>query len=183
MDSDRHPALELGTDEPGPALLAAWFAEPMAAATLDALCELAHVNQQRAHVAGGRVFGPRLQELICSYWRGGQWRVVRDSLHAAAGAPLEAALLALITGQLLMSRRRAGAMAELDRGFGLAANLFRAEDYFRVLRRHALLRHLPLTTAGQPPAGLDALLTEARVIHALGTGGPVPGGDPRDTLG
>ncbi len=184
MTTDRHPAFALGQNTLAPVLLGQWFADPLAPDRLGALCAAAHHNQQRAHAGGGSGFGPRLQSLICSYWRGGQWQVVRDSLRATAVSPLEAALLELVTGQLLMSRKLSGAMERLDAGFGLAANLFPAGDYFRVLRRHALLRRLPLSAAGQPAAGLASLLTEARVIRALGPGPRrVAGADPEDTLG
>ena len=55
----------------------------------------------------------------------------------------------------------------LDSGFELAAHLLEPEEYFLVLKRHELLRRLQLMPTPSKAAGLDELLTEARVIQRL----------------
>ncbi|MCK9529802.1 MAG: hypothetical protein M0R77_04465 [Gammaproteobacteria bacterium] len=91
------------------------------------------------------------------------------------------ALVELVYGQILMSRRRTGAMRHLDRGFALARHLLAPEDYFVVLKRHALLALLP--PADLPCAPLADLLTTARVMARLGARRNPPPHDPGDTFG
>ena len=61
----------------------------------------------------------------------------------------------------------AAATAFRSNGFELAAHLLEPEEYFLVLKRHELLRHLQLMPTPSKAAGLDELLTEARVIQRL----------------
>ncbi len=127
----------------------------------------------------------RFGSLISAFWAGADPAMAYESLGGLLGdeGP-ERALLELVQGQLLMSRRLPGAMAYLDRGFRLAVPWLGAREYFRVLKRHELLRELPPAPSPQPPRDLDALLTEARVIRRLRRGRPQsPFFSHRDTLG
>ncbi len=162
--------------------LASWLAEPMspasAAAALDEV-------QGRLHRARGNRFALNLAALICRYWAGRDISAVYQTMSALAAAPREAALLELCCGQLFMARRSHPAWEHLDRGFRLATHLLAAEDYFCVLKRHELLRQLPLHRQPAAPAGLAALLQEARVVARLQRPGRAvaPGtGGHRDTL-
>lgn len=172
----------------GGASLAEWLAEPVAGEQAQQL--LADVRQR---LGGGcrddsQRFGLALAEIICRYWSGGDIEAAYGNLCALLSDRRQLALLEFTFGQLLMARRCRRAWRHLDRGFQLAAHLLEPEDYFRVLRRHALLRHLPLSTQPVEPAPLETLLAEARVIARLtGARGQaqVPGvdGSHRDTVG
>ncbi len=94
----------------------------------------------------------------------------------------ERALVELVWGQLLMSRRLSGAMEHLARGFDIARPFLSNRAYFALLKRHRLLARLPLFPAPRPAQCLEALLTEARVIERLDPLPPPPG-DRRDTWG
>ncbi|MDE2089269.1 MAG: hypothetical protein KGJ12_04550, partial [Gammaproteobacteria bacterium] len=87
------------------------------------------------------------------------------------GAARDQALVELVYGQLLMSRKLYGAMEHLTAGFARAANLFAPDEYFSVLKRHALLGHLSLSERPSAPQDLASLLTEAAVIRRLETRG------------
>ena len=77
------------------------------------------------------------------------------------------AMLELCFGQLLIARKCRSAWLHLDRGFALAAHLLEPEEYFSVLKRHELLRQLPVAPGASEGASLEALLNEARVIARL----------------
>jgi hypothetical protein len=153
--------------EGAPITLSGWLAEPLPVA--HARAALAGLG--RRSVGGpdgpGKPFAVQLGEMICRYWAGREIEADYLNLSALYRGEREQATLELVSGQLLIARRLRGAWHHLDRGFGLAARLLGAEDYFVVLGRHELLRQLPLFPKPSPPAGLDALLCEARVIARL----------------
>jgi hypothetical protein len=77
-----------------------------------------------------------------------------------------------------------GAYDHLDRGLHDARDLLATRDYFILVRRHELLRYLPLGDEPRPPQELSALLAEATVIERLvGMRARSPAGGPADTLG
>jgi hypothetical protein len=88
-------------------------------------------------------------------------------LVVSATAKRDRALLELVFGQLLMSRKQQPALRHLDAGFRLAAGYLEAGDYFLLVRRHELLRHIPLSGETAAPRGLQSLLAEAAVIRQL----------------
>jgi hypothetical protein len=152
-----------GTEAP----LAGWFAEPLSAAR--ARSSLDGLGRRRLGLGTGpgRTFGVHLAEMICHYWAGSDIEADYRNLSALYRGERDQAALELVSGQLLIARRLRGAWRHLERGFALAARLLDAEDYFVVLGRHELLRQLPLFAEPSAPAGLDALLCEARVIARL----------------
>jgi hypothetical protein len=147
--------------------LAAWLAEPLPAAQARAALAVLGRRPAGGPDGPGKAFGVHLGEMICRYWAGHDIEADYRNLSALYRGEREQATLELVSGQLLIARRLRGALHHLDRGFALAARLLGAEDYFVVLGRHELLRQLPLFTTPSPPAGLDALLCEARVIARL----------------
>lgn len=155
----------------GPASLADWFAVPLAIEQAQAA---ALEIQQR--LLGSRdsprtQFHLRLVEIIFRYWAGQDVEAGMKNFSALLQDKRERAMLALCYGQLLIARKQTPAWEHLDRGFGLAVHLLEAEDYFTVLRRHELLRQLPLKAAPSAAASLEVLLDEARIIARLkGTG-------------
>jgi hypothetical protein len=111
-------------------------------------------------------------QLLCHYWMDVSILLEYRQLTAIASGKRERALLELVYGQLLSSRRRKPALQHLDHGFRLATGYLEATDYFLLVRRHDLLRYLPLSDAGAAPLGLQSLLTEAAVIRQLQGAGP-----------
>lgn len=168
-------------------LLGTWYADPMTpqqAAALLADCE-ERENRRKRHA--GNLLVCRLQKMIARYWLGDDIGPHYGMLRTTAGRSAHGrALLELIYGQLLLSRRLAEGMVHLERGFRMATTLFSAADYLLVMNRHRLLRQLPL---GEQPANaepLEALLTSARVIERMRGAGqhrPVYSHDPKDTYG
>lgn len=165
---------------------AGWYAQPLAPSAAAGLHQEARRAVQRA-LAGGAVRGqplaPRLVELIAGFWLDRAVALDHRSL-IMTHPPESAALVELVYGQLLISRKRAGAFAHLDRGFALLARHLAPSDYLTLLRRHDWLRALPLREEPSVPQTLAELLTEARVIRRLEPAGRRPGDSPHeDTLG
>lgn len=147
--------------------LASWLATPVSRE--QATTGLDKVQQRLISRTGSgeNQFPVRLAELILRYWAGQVVEAAHENLFALLPDGKERAMLELAVGQLLMARRTASAWKHLDRGFVLATHLFEPEAYFVVLRRHELLRHLPLSARPLRAATLEALLDEAQVIARL----------------
>lgn len=163
--------------------MAGWYATPLPRARAAELQAQARRAVQRALATAGDAELPRLAQLIADYWLGHAVELDYRSL-AATLPPERRALVELIYGQLLVSRKRTGALEHLRRGFALAAAVLAPTDYFALLRRHELLQSLVLSAAGAAPQDLPDLLNEARIVRQFGTGrGARPGHKPDDTLG
>lgn len=150
----------------GPGSLGGWFAEPLSHDQARALRASAHRRLQRAYATGGDGFAGQVQELVAAFWLDGAVEH-RYAVLARAANGWQAALLELIHGQLLASRGMHPAPAHLDAGFAAAKGFLSAGDYFRVMRRHDLLRLLPVSLQPGPARTLDELLLQARVIKRL----------------
>jgi len=147
--------------------LGSWFAAPM---TVDqARASLAEARQRlrtgRRALPGA--FNTRLGEIIFRFWAGQDVEPDYGNCLALAEDDRQRALLELCFGQLLIARKCQSAWLHLDRGFALAAHLLEPEEYFSVLKRHELLRQLPLGPTASEGSSLEALLNEARVIARL----------------
>ncbi len=163
---------------------AGWYATPLSGGAAAAFTQAAHHAAQRALAEGREAWRPRLGDLIGQYWSGRPVELDYRSLMATA--PQEARpLVELVYGQLLVSRKRSGALLHLDRGFTLLTPVLSPGDYFALLKRHELLRMLILTETAASPLDLPELLVEARVIRRLrqGGSGPVIDLSHDDTLG
>ena len=156
----------------GQAGLASWFAVPLTVEQAQAaLSEVRH-SLRGGRAAQQRLFTMRLAEIILRYWAGYDIEPNYRTLLALLNEQRERALLDLCYGQLLISRKQESAWRHLDKGFTAAVHLLEPEDYFTVLKRHQLLRQLPLGSLPSEAAPLAALLAEARVIARLrGLGG------------
>ena len=157
--------------------LAAWMAEPV-----DEALAFSYLKKVHRHALQGdqAVFALRLGELIMRYWAGKDIDAGYKNLLALLEGEREQSILELCIGQLLMARKLSRAWPHLDRGFQLATHLLEPKDYFLVLKRHDLLRQLPLRRVQCEPAGLDSLLAEARIIASLrGKGTPHGNSGPR----
>ena len=167
-----------------PVPLASWFAEPVDAR--EAQAWLLRIRQRLGTSAQASRFGLQLAALIAHYWTGREVGAEFATLFATPLEPVERAMLQLCYGQLLLSRKCRGAWAFLDAGFEQAAHFLEADEYFQVLRRHDILRRLPLAPRPSVPEGLQALLTEGEIIRQLegeGTRRLPTGQKHRDTVG
>ncbi|MBI5461496.1 MAG: hypothetical protein HY941_04840 [Gammaproteobacteria bacterium] len=150
-----------------------WYATPLALETAAELQAQARQVLQRTLVQGGYALAPRLAEMIAGFWLGRD--VSHDYRSLVATVPeTQQAAVELVFGQLLMSRKRAGALHHLNRGFELATATLAPAVYFILLRRHTLLRNLVLTATGSLAQTLPDLLQEARVIQRLQRGHGLP---------
>jgi len=160
-----HPAADLL--RPQQASLAAWYAGPLAAGTLTDLQQAAASGLQSRLCQGGSSFQPQLLQLVCRFLDGMEiepgYRQLRATLHDKR----EMALLELVVGQLLISRKLQPATRHLEQGFRQAAGYLESGDYFRLVRRHELLGYLVLGERPAMPQPLDVLLSEAAVIRRL----------------
>lgn len=150
-----------------------WYARPLVPGEADAVAEAARRALRAAWCERRETMSVRLSALIAAFWLG---RAVRDdylSLRASLHGSRMAALLELVYGQLLASRRMCGAHAHLCAGFEAAVPWFGAAEYFRVLRRHRLLEALVPGDGPCRAQNLRELLREAQVIHRLGGGARV----------
>lgn len=177
-----HPAADLL--RPQRPSLAAWYAGPLAAGKLARLQLAAAAGLQSRLCKGASSFRPLLLQLVCSSLAGADvesgYRQLRATVHDAR----DTALLELVYGQLLISRKQQPATTHLERGFLRAAHYLEPGDYLRLLRRHELLGCLVLTGTPTDPQPLDALLSEAAVIRRLsGHAGRHQGNAHHDTVG
>jgi hypothetical protein len=152
--------------------LAAWYGEPLASGDAERLYAGAEKALRHRLCAGMPVFQLQVLQLLGHYWMGVSVLLEYQQLTASAKEIRDRALLEIVYGQLLFSRRQWPAPQHLDRGFSLAARYLEASDYFLLVRRHDLLRHSPLSTGQDAPQGLQSLLAEAAVIRQLQGAGP-----------
>lgn len=160
-----HPAVDLL--RPQRPSLAAWYAGPLAAGKLIKLQLAAATGLQSRLCRGGSSFRPQLLQLVCRSLAGMDIEPDYRQLSATVHAARDAALLELVYGQLLISRKLQPASKRLEQGFMRAARFLDSGDYLRLLRRHELLGYLVLTETPVDPQPLDVLLSEAAVIRRL----------------
>lgn len=168
-------------------ILGHWHAEPLTASQAQVLLNESTARLERRLRHSGNILCCRLVQMRARFWLEKPIEEYYLSLHhLAARSAHGRALLELIYGQLLASRRLSGATAHLQRGFELARPLFAPGDYFQVLERHRLLRQLPLSDTPAPAESLQQLLTTARVVERMERPGEKRGPyvfDKHDTYG
>jgi hypothetical protein len=163
----KHPEVINRLVENGEAGLASWFGAPLTVDHAQAALAEARQSLRNARVVQDRLFAIRLADIIFRYWAGDDIEANYTNFLALLTDERERAVLQLCYGQLLMARKQEPAWRYLDKGFAAAAHLLEPEDYFTVLRRHDLLRQLPLASLPSDAAPLEALLAEAQVIACL----------------
>lgn len=145
-----------------------WYADPITNSSADNLQRRARQALQRGYARGEDCFAARVQDIAANFWLGRSIEADHRSLAATSTDEHQHALIDLVFGQLLISCKLVGAVYYLDAGFSRAANLLKPADYFRVLKRHELLRHLVLGRQRAAAQDLASLLGEARIIARLG---------------
>lgn len=172
---------------PRPGILARWYAEPLSQEQAKRLLQLATEREQRILKSFGRPYLSPLLRLVALHWLGESTEESYQHLLSRKEKSVHAEILKpLLYGQLLMSRRIEGGMVYLDAAFDKARLLLRPEDYFVVIKRHQLLRTLPLEKGALAGESLQSLLTTAAVIQrmqAAHTGRAEFTHDPNDTYG
>lgn len=161
--------------QPSHGVLGSWYGDPLTRQQALRLVEWVTARRQQQLLRGTSCRLCSLAELVARYWldselQTGRYHHLREVLK---NSPHGRAMLELIYGQLLMSRRITGAWRHLEDGFELARMLFSQHDYFSVLKRHQQLRPLPLGKRPLPAEPLQQLLTSARVIAQLQNDEPV----------
>ena len=149
------------------AALAAWYGEPVAAADAEWLCAGTEKTLRSRLCAGLPAFQLHVLQLLGHFWMDVSIALEYKQLAASATGKRDRALLEIVYGQLLFSRRQWPALQHLDRGFRLASGYLEATDYFLLVRRHDLLRFIPMSEERVAPQGLQSLLAEAAVIRQL----------------
>jgi hypothetical protein len=168
-------------------ILGSWYADPLSPDESTTLFEQSEKREARRKRHGGNTLACKIQKMIAEFWLDRDIRDTYQMLKPAAERSAHGrALLELIYGQLLLSRRLSDGLTHLDHGFRLAANLFTAGDYLEVMNRHRLLRQLPLADTPATAEPLEALLISAQVIERMKRSGntrPSYRHDPKDTYG
>ncbi len=90
--------------------------------------------------------------MIGRYWLGRPVAADYEVLLAGARDDRARALVELVYGQLLVARKRPGALAHLEAGFRLARPWLSAQEYLAVMRRHQQLGRLYPAAGTAPPA-------------------------------
>jgi hypothetical protein len=161
-----------------------WHVKSLTESEAHAWLQQAQQSQRIAHLAGTSAVTERVRELVARFWLGRPIYLQYLSMRAAAQTRYERALAELVYGQLLLTLRLKGAFEHLDRGLHDARDLLATRDYCTLVRRHELLRYLPLGDEPRPPQDLSALLAEATVIKRLvGMRARSSAGNSADTLG
>jgi hypothetical protein len=147
--------------------LAAWYADPLPLREVRMLHELAVRMRQACLRRGESCFRLEVLQLVCRYWLEMNAGLAYRQLASLARCDAEHALLELVYGQLLISRKLQAASWHLEYGFSLGARRLDSADYFTLVRRHERLGWLQLTETPAQPAPLQTLLNEAAVIAQL----------------
>lgn len=143
-----------------------WFVDPLSHAEAQRVRLQARSVLQGAYASGNDAFPGQVQDLIASFWLDGP----NDQSYSVLSRVAEGwqlALLTLVYGQLLATRRLSPAMAYLDAGFAAAVDFMAPRDYFRVMKRHDLLRALSWYAEPRVACSLEDLLREALIIEQL----------------
>jgi hypothetical protein len=164
--------------------LAGWYAAPMTAEQAESLLLRVQCEQRRQLCQGCSSHSLHILQLIAHFWAGRDCSLVYRQLAVPGTSEPERALLDLVYGQLLISRKLQPALRYLATGFAHAAPMLASTDYIRLVRQHELLAYLSLSGTPASAQDLPELLREAAVIRRLRDDrGRRFGGSHLDTIG
>ena len=147
--------------------MADWHADPLSQTQANQLLEQITSEHRQAVLSNRNLFYINLAEVVVRFsTKGGLTHELELLLKTEKDAK-HYALLSLVYGQLLMSRKISGALSQLQTGLQLTSPYLTNAGYFRILKRHTILSYLPLHKQPFPPATLVQLVNEARVIRKL----------------
>ncbi|MDH5786597.1 MAG: hypothetical protein OEZ16_13465 [Chromatiales bacterium] len=150
-------------------ILARWYADPLSHEEAELLLSLCERREQDLLKHSGNSYLAPLLKLIALHWLGEATEGHYQYLISKKSKSVHAEILKpLIHGQLLMSKKIEGAMEDLDVAFHHARLLLRPEDYFVLVKRHQILRHIPLSAQPSQGETLDGLLKTGGVIGRMG---------------
>ena len=168
-------------------ILARWYAEPLSHEEAQALLSLSERREQERLKRNGTAYLSPLLKLIALHWLEAPTESHYHYLISKKSKSIHADVLTpLIYGQLLMSRKQVGAMDYLEKAFHRATSLLRPEDYFVLMKRHQVLKQIPLSEQASQGVSLDALIKTGSVIGRMEEshgGRPEFRHDPNDTYG
>jgi hypothetical protein len=168
-------------------ILARWYADPLTLAQAQELLALSTRREQQLLKCFATPHTPPLLRLIALHWLGEPTEGYYQHLISRRSGSVHAEILKpLIYGQLLMSKRISGATDYLDEAFHQARLLLRPQDYFVLMKRHQILKRIPLSDTATQGETLEQLLTTGKVIARMEESrGERPGfwHDPNDTYG
>jgi hypothetical protein len=172
----------------GLGILARWYADPLSRDEAESLLALSQRREQERLKRHGKAYLSPLLRLVALFWLNSEGFEARyDHLLSHGSRSIHLQILKpLICGQLLMSKRLAGAVECLDEAFHRARLLLRPQDYFVLINRHQVLRSIPLSQRATQGETLEVLLTTGKVIARMEESrGERPGfhHDPNDTYG
>lgn len=163
-----------------------WYANPLDHKQAQELLQQANDRLQSACLNGSETFHCHLQEMIARFWLDQNIEINFRALQQTTSKPALLALLEIVYGQLLTSRKLTGAIDHLTHGFNAASGLLPAIEYFKLSKQLELLHCLPYSDTPAPAQDVDSLLAEAAVIKRLqeSRGGPKQYPlNPKDTTG
>lgn len=143
--------------------LSDWYAQPLT--VQEAAERLASIRAQRKQNSSASSL--RIEEIIARFWLGRDIKGDVDNYLADCEIESNEALITLVYGQLLMSRKCKGAMDYLHAGLRMASRHFQDAAYLEVMRRHELLNFIVLSNQPSRALTLQELLREAAVIKKL----------------
>lgn len=168
-------------------ILARWYAHPLSHDEARRLLELSVKREQEKLKRYATPYLSPYLRLIALHWLGESTDVQYQHLTSKLSRSAHAEILkSLIYGQLLMSRKQCGAMDYLDEAFHQARLLLRSDDYFAVMKRHHILKGIPLSDRAAREETLDGLLKTASVIARMKESQGIRPDftyDPNDTYG
>ncbi len=163
-----------------------WYANPLDHRQAQELLQQANDRMQSACLGGSETFYCHVQEMIARFWLDQNIDINFQALHHTTSEPALLALLEIVYGQLLASRKLTGAIDHLATGFSASSDLLPANEYFKLSKQLELLNYLPYSDTPAPAQDVDGLLTEAGVIKRLQEGRREPKQyplNPEDTTG
>ena len=163
-----------------------WYAQPLDQEQAKQLLEFSAKMQKSALMHGKDVFEFKLRELIARFFLNKNIQLEYQTMSALLKDDRQRAQLELVYGQLLISRKLAGAHEHLKQGFLLARPFIESAFYFGVMKQHEQLAIIKTGNTAVPALSLEDLITEAGVIRKLEKSSGKRGyhcSDPEDTLG
>jgi hypothetical protein len=150
-----------------PGALMLWYPAAVEPARAALVWERAQRMLRDAPLSGVSRFPGRVLETVSRFWLDKPIELHYLEMRAIAADARERAIAELVYGQLLITCRLRASLSHLAAAVEQGRGLLTTQDYFALLRRHALLGSLYLGDEPRPPQDLSSLLLEAAVIRRL----------------
>lgn len=187
MERSKHVAhfeVMLLQDIPMP--LSLWYGDPLTKYQAEQLLQFSLEKRKQALFKGLDCFSYQIKEMIARFFLNRNIKIEYKTMVHSTQDEQQIALIELVFGQLLMSRKLNPALDHLKKGFSIAQKHLSSADYFGIVKRHELLERLKLGKEPSEPKALASLLVEASIIKQLETTNDLKNNypkNPHDTLG